>query len=75
MYSGDGENEQYDKLSFAFFDVSKVYKLQSVLNIAKTIFVCIVLLLGALLFSKDANVLVLRPIERMVLKVQARPIR
>ncbi|CAL6379482.1 unnamed protein product [Bathycoccus prasinos] len=71
MYSGDGENEQYDKLSFAFFDVSKVYKLQSVLNIAKTIFVCIVLLLGALLFSKDANVLVLRPIERMVLKVQA----
>ena len=32
---------------------------------------CIVLLLGALLFSKDANVLVLRPIERMVLKVQA----
>ena len=71
MYSGDGENEQYDKLSFAFFDVTKVYKLQSVLNIAKTIFVCIVLLLGALLFSKDANVLVLRPIERMVLKVQA----
>jgi len=71
MYSGDGENERYDKLSFAFFDVSKIYKLQSVLNIAKTIFVCIVLLLGALLFSKDANELVLRPIERMVLKVQA----
>ena len=71
MYSGDGENQQYDKLSFAFFDVSKIYKLQSVLNIAKTIFVCIVLLVGALLFSKDANELVLRPIERMVLKVQA----
>lgn len=72
MFSGEKtENEKYDNLSFAFFDVSKEYKLQAILNIAKTVFVCIVLLLGALLFSKDANELVLRPIERMVLKVQA----
>ena len=36
----------------------------------KTIFVCIVLTFGALMFSKDANDLALRPIERMIDKVK-----
>ena len=35
----------------------------------KTIFVCMVLTFGALMFSKDANDLALRPIERMIDKV------
>lgn len=35
----------------------------------RTLFVCIVLTMGALLFSKDANDLALRPIERMIEKV------
>lgn len=43
---------------------------KAVLSICKTIFVCIVLTLGALLFSKDANDLALRPIERMIEKVK-----
>uniref|UniRef100_A0A0G4FMQ5 Guanylate cyclase domain-containing protein n=1 Tax=Chromera velia CCMP2878 TaxID=1169474 RepID=A0A0G4FMQ5_9ALVE len=40
------------------------------LNIAKTVFICLVLALGALFFSKDANELVLNPIERMIAKVE-----
>jgi len=36
------------------------------LNIVKTVFVCIVLTLGALFFTKDANELVIIPVEKMV---------
>lgn len=36
----------------------------------KTIFVCLILTLGAMMFSKDANDLALRPIERMIEKVK-----
>ena len=39
------------------------------LSIGRTIFVCFVLTVGALLFSKDANDLALGPIERMRDKV------
>lgn len=35
----------------------------------RTIFVCIVLTLGALAFTNDANDLALGPIERMITKV------
>ena len=35
----------------------------------RTFFVCIVLALAAILFSKDANDLALMPIERMIQKV------
>lgn len=41
------------------------------LSLGSTIFVCIVLTAGALLFSKDANDLALGPIERMRDKVIA----
>ena len=40
------------------------------LNIGRTLYVCVVLTLGALFFSKDANDLALRPIERMIEKVE-----
>lgn len=41
----------------------------SALSMGRTFFVCIVLTMGALLFSKDANDLALSPIERMITKV------
>lgn len=44
-------------------------RLQSYLNIGRTLFICMVLTCGAMLFSKDANDLALRPIERMIDKV------
>lgn len=42
---------------------------EAVLGILRTIFVSIVLTLGSLYFSKDINDLALRPIERMIRKV------
>ncbi len=39
------------------------------LSFLRTIFVCIVLTSASLFFSKDANDLALRPIERMIDKV------
>ncbi len=39
------------------------------LSIGRTIFVCIVLTVGAIFFTKDANDLALAPIERMRDKV------
>lgn len=50
-------------------DRSKVDRENSVISIVSTLFVCAVLLFGALTFAYDANVLVLEPIERMILKV------
>jgi hypothetical protein len=54
----------------AVFDLRADTRLSAGLNIAKTIFVCIVLTLAAIFFTKDANELVLIPIERMVEKVK-----
>ena len=53
----------------SIIDSRKKVKLESLLNLVRTIFVCIVLTIGALTFSKDANDLALRPLERMVSKV------
>lgn len=39
------------------------------LSFGRTIFVCIVLTCGALYFSKDATDLALRPLERLIDKV------
>ena len=57
--------------SFAFFDLQKESRVQALLNIMRTLFVCVILTVGAVLFSKDTNVLVLRPLDRMVSKIQA----
>lgn len=54
----------------AYFDQSKDYDLNGWLGIGRTIFVCLVLTLSALFFSKDANELVLTPIENMLYKVR-----
>ncbi|CAK87607.1 unnamed protein product (macronuclear) [Paramecium tetraurelia] len=41
----------------------------SILSIIRTIFVSIVLTFGAMMFSKDSNDLALRPLERMIEKI------
>lgn len=43
--------------------------MNSYLGIIRTTFVIILLILGAILFSKDANDLVVIPIENMLVKV------
>ena len=45
-------------------------RVESIINIVRTIFICILLTIGALFFSRDAETLVLNPIERMVEKVK-----
>jgi hypothetical protein len=46
-----------------------VAQTKALLSFLRTIFVCMVLTFGSLMFSKDANDLALRPIERMIEKV------
>jgi len=45
-------------------------ELNAGLGILRTIFVCIVLTISSIYFSKDANDLVVRPIEIMLEKVK-----
>ena len=40
------------------------------LGIARTVFICVVLAGGAIFFNKDANDLVIGPIEKMMQKVR-----
>lgn len=44
---------------------------ESIMNIGRTLFILAMLSLGAMLFSRDANRLVLIPIDRMVQRVKA----
>ena len=67
--------EEYDEFENGNFKA--VYKNRSeaianaYINIGRTIFICILLTIGALFFSRDAEILVLNPIERMIEKVKA----
>jgi len=63
-------NDEHNSPSFVFFDRQLARKAQAILNMMRTSFVCIILLVGAILFNKDANTLVLRPLDRMVMKIQ-----
>lgn len=54
----------------ADFEQAKQYDLNGYLGIGRTIFVCVVLTASAVFFSKDANELVLSPIEKMLSKVK-----
>ncbi len=53
----------------AVFDLRAISQLNAGLGIARTVFICIVLAGGAIFFSKDANDLVIGPIEKMMQKV------
>jgi hypothetical protein len=43
--------------------------MESIINISKTLFICLVLTVAAIYFTKDAAVMVLEPLERMIEKV------
>ena len=65
------EYTESDEEFVASFDRRFNVRLEAWLSISKTVFVCIVLSLGSIFFSSDANKLVLTPIERMIEKVRA----
>jgi hypothetical protein len=50
----------------AIVNTRQINQIKAVLSFTRTIFVCIVLSFGSMMFSKDANDLALRPIERMI---------
>jgi hypothetical protein len=42
----------------------------AILSIARTVFICVILSIASIMFTSDANKLVLTPIERMLEKVK-----
>jgi len=70
-YSGDWDN---CFITMALFDTKWAFQMNALLNISKTFFIILVLGLGALFFSRDANQLVLRPLERMIKTVSFHPV-
>jgi len=57
-------------LSKVTIDNKWMSQFEAILNMCRTVYTCIILGVGALLFSQDANTLVLHPLERMVQKVK-----
>jgi hypothetical protein len=55
---------------FGVFDNRIECRLTAILNISKTILVCLILFLGAFCFSKDTKSLVLEPLDSMVKKIK-----
>jgi len=75
IYSSDDcENLLPDDLDnsicLAVFDSRSASQLSSILNIIKTIFICLVLSGGAICFNKDTSDMVLEPIESMIRKIK-----
>ena len=57
-------------LNVAVFDIRYDTRLEAMLSMFRTVFICAVLSLGAVYLTKDANSLVIEPIEKMIAKVQ-----
>ena len=52
------------------YSIKHQVQLDSMINIFRTLFICIVLSFSSVLFTKDAQELVLDPLERMIEKVK-----
>jgi hypothetical protein len=63
-YSNDGST------FVAFTDQRVNSRMTAILSISRTIFICIILSIASIMFTSDANKLVLTPIERMLEKVK-----
>lgn len=63
---------ELEDLSFLFtFDIRSTTTLEAGLSMLQTIFICFAVGIGAMTFSKDANELLLNPIERMIAKMES----
>lgn len=54
----------------AVYSIKNQINLESTINILRTLFICIVLSIASFYFTKDAQELVLDPLERMIEKVK-----
>jgi len=65
-------NTEYKAFHLVFFlDLRPYVKLEAIYGISVTVFVCFVLCVASIYFSKDANRLVLQPLEAMMAKIEA----
>mmetsp|Transcript_93782 Transcript_93782/g.146440 ORF Transcript_93782/g.146440 Transcript_93782/m.146440 type:complete len:1057 (-) Transcript_93782:94-3264(-) len=64
--------DQYKAFHFIFFfDIRSYVKTEALFGIFTTLFICFVLTISSLVFSSDANRLVLHPVEKMIHKIEA----
>ena len=63
--------DNYNKLiTYSVSDLVDYNKVNAILSIFQTVFVCIVLALSAVLFNKDVTELIIEPIETMIQKIE-----
>ena len=55
--------------NYAIYDIRGKTKLEAGLSIGTTLFICVVLAAGAIIFSNVTQNLVINPIEQMVTKI------
>ena len=53
----------------AIYDISSTNQLKAILSIMNTLFVCVILVMGTLIFASHCNALVINPVEQMIQKV------
>lgn len=66
LYTIKNTTDDYLYSSLAIFDYRSRVKLDAWLNISRTVFVCIVLAFSSVSLTKDAQELVIEPIENMI---------
>ncbi|CAD8157087.1 unnamed protein product [Paramecium octaurelia] len=57
-------------ITYSVSDLVDYNKINAILSIFQTVFVCIVLALSAILFNKDVTELIIEPIETMIQKIE-----
>ena len=65
-----GYDSSYTYFSYAVFDLRFNTKLDAELSICQTIFICLVIIIATSVLARDAQILVLNPIENMISKVK-----
>lgn len=64
-------SDQWKEHSFiGWADKRPFTRFEAMLETLKILFICVVLAAGSMMFSKDANMLVLHPLEQMISKVE-----
>eukprot|EP00927_Polykrikos_kofoidii_P081861 TRINITY_DN7975_c0_g3_i1.p1 TRINITY_DN7975_c0_g3~~TRINITY_DN7975_c0_g3_i1.p1 ORF type:complete len:971 (+),score=159.98 TRINITY_DN7975_c0_g3_i1:176-3088(+) len=66
-------NSEIDGIKFNFwfyYDIRPFKKEEAIFGLSVTAFICIVLVVASLMFSNDANKLVLNPLEKMTTRVR-----
>lgn len=68
----DKTEQEEDQVNFMFaFNTRGMTRVEAGLNMAQTLFICFCVGIGAMTFSNDANQLLLKPIERMISKMES----